>query len=487
MRVLVGGISHESNTFSNVLTGMRQFEASRLAYGDDIPKMYSGTNTSVGGFLRAASELGIEPVFTVVAGANPSGPVLRSTYEAFKQRILDGLRKQRVHGVYLALHGAMTVTEIGDGEGDLLRAVREIVGPAVPIVATLDLHSMLTDEMLENADALVFFKTYPHVDMADRAVEAAHLLARSVRGEIRPVAGHKRLPLMPPPTKMRTAIEPMVSVGRRMVEMEQTGQVLSASFNHTFPYSDFPYVGAGGLVYTDNDPGRAQELAEELADYVWERRAMLWHEPTSIADAVERALRHDGAPVVISDGADNPGGGSAADGVEILRELIRREVAPAAFGTVWDPGAVELCWNAGVGTEIELRIGGKIDRFHGDPLDVRGTIERLHDGQFTYRGPMSRGAPGNMGRTVVLRVGGIRVMLNEYRVQNYDPEIFRCVGIEPTEQKIVVVKSVVHFRAAYEPIASLVVEADGPGLVSLDLNRFPFKNVPRPIFGLDRF
>ena len=190
---------------------------------------------------------------------------------------------------------------------------------------------------------------------------------------------------------------------------------------------------------------------------------------------------------MISDGADNPGGGTAADGVELLRELLRRRVSPAAVGTIWDPGAVELCWNAGEGEEVELRLGGKVDRFHGDPIDVRGAVERLGDGRFTYKGPMSRGARGNMGRCAVLRVDGVRVVVNELRVQNYDPEIFRCVGIEPTEQKVVAVKSVVHFRAAYEPLASLVVEADGPGISSLDLSRFPYENVPRPLFGLDRW
>ncbi|HUX87852.1 MAG TPA: M81 family metallopeptidase [Chloroflexota bacterium] len=486
MRVLVGGITHESNTFSNMLTGERQF-AGGVAEGEAIVQTYLGTKTSVGGFLQAAAELGIQPVFTLIAGAEPSGPVLRSTYEGFKARILDGVRRNQVDGIYLALHGAMVVTEIGDGEGDLLKAVREIVGPDLPIAVSLDLHALLTDDMLNNASVIVFYKTYPHVDMAERAVDATRLLARTIQGEIRPVYGHRRLRLLPPVTRMRTAIEPMVSVGRRMVELEQTGEALTASFNHTFPYSDFPYVGSGSLVYTDSEPARAQSLADELADYVWQRRELLWHEPTPIPEAVDRALRHPGAPVVISDGADNPGGGSASDSVEILRELLRRKVSPAAVGTIWDPGAVELLWNAGVGSEIELRIGGKVDRFHGDPIDVRGTVERLHDGSFTHKGPMSRGSAGNLGRTAVLRVDGVRVVLNSQRVQNYDPEIFRCVGIEPTDQKIVVVKSVVHFRAAYEPLASLVVEADGPGLTSLDHRLFPFRNVPRPIFGLDRF
>ena len=486
MRVLVGGITHESNTFSNMLTGERQF-ADGVTEGEAIVQTYFGTKTSVGGFLEAAGELGIEPVFTLVAGAEPSGPVLRSTYEGFKARILAGVRRHQVDGIYLNLHGAMVVTEIGDGEGDLLKAVREIVGPDLPIAVSLDLHALLTDDMLQNANIIVFYKTYPHVDMAERAIDATRLLARTIEGEIRPVYGHRRLPLLPPVTRMRTAIEPMVSVGRRMVDLEQTGQALTASFNHTFPYSDFPYVGSGSLVYTDGEPTKAQDLADELADYVWQRRELLWHEPTPIAEAVDRALRHPGAPVVISDGADNPGGGSASDSVEILRELLRRKASPAAVGTIWDPGAVDLLWNAGVGSEIELRIGGKVDRFHGDPIDVRGTVERLHDGSFTYKGPMGRGSAGNLGRTAVLRVDGVRIVLNSERAQNYDPEIFRCVGIEPTEQKIVVVKSVVHFRAAYEPLASLVVEADGPGLTSLDHSRFPFKNVPRPIFGLDRF
>jgi microcystin degradation protein MlrC len=467
---------------------MRQFEAGHTAYDDDIPARFVGTNTSAGGFLGAAKGLGIEPVFTVVAGANPSGPVVPATYEHFKSRILDGLNGPRVDGVYLALHGAMVVADLddGDGEGDLLAAVRARVGPDVPIVATCDLHSLVTDRMLANANAVVWFKTYPHIDMGDRAVEAAHLLARCVSGEIRPTVGIKRLPMAPAVTRMRTGIEPMAGIGRRMVEMEQRGEALTASFNHTFPYADVPYLGAGAIVYTDGDRDRAQALAAELANDVWSKRAMLWHTPTSVADAVDRALAHDGRPVVISDGADNPGGGTAADGVEILRELLKRGATEAAVGTIWDPGAVELCHNAGVGATIDLRLGGKVDRFHGDPIDLTGTIERLSDGQFTYRGPMSHGASASMGRSVVLRVEGVRVIVNEQRVQNYDPEIFRCVGIEPTEQRILVVKSVVHFRAAYEPIANLIVECDGPGISSLDMTRFPFAKVPRPMFGLDR-
>ena len=292
MKVLVGGISHESNTFANAFTGRQEFEASHLAHGDDVPRLFLGTNTEVGGFLASSKANGIEPTCSLVAHAEPSGPVVRATYEEFKERILADLRRTRFDGVYLALHGAMTVQGLGDGEGDLLRAVREVVGPEVPVVATLDLHTLLTDAMLESADALVVYKTYPHVDMADRAAEAARLLARIAAGEVRPVAGCCRLPLLAPPTRMRTDAEPMRSVGQRMVEMETSGLALSASFNHSFPYSDFPYTGAGALVYADGDRTRADELAHELADYVWERRASLRHTPTSVADAVARALAH---------------------------------------------------------------------------------------------------------------------------------------------------------------------------------------------------
>jgi microcystin degradation protein MlrC len=487
MRILVGGIKHETNLFSNILTSMREFRERELLLGDEIPAELAGTSTEIGGFLQVAKELDIEPVFTVMAAANPAGAVVRSAYDELCSHILDGLRREKVDGVYLALHGAMCVDGVGDGEGTLLKMVRNIVGPDMPVVATLDLHTLLTDAMIDNADALVIYKTYPHIDAAERAMDATRLLARIVKGEIHPVVASRKLALAPPPTKMYTNREPMVSVGRRMVEMEQSGQALSASFNHTFPWADVPYLGAGSLVYTDGNPALAQQLAGELADYVWQRREMLWHTPTTISDAVERALQHNGAPVVIADVSDNPGGGTASDGVEVLRELIRRKVSPAAFGTVWDPGAVEMCWNAGVEAEIDLRIGGKVDRFHGLPLDVRGTVERLSDGEFTYKGPMSRGAPGSMGRAAVLRVGDIKIILNSSRTQPFDPEIFRCVGIEPTEQRIVVVKSMVHFRAAFEPLASLIIEADGPGISSLDYASFPYRNAPRPMYGIDRY
>jgi len=492
MRVLVGHFSHETNTFSNVYTGLPQFSASRkVTVGEEMRQAFAGTNTGVGGYIAAAGELGLELVFTVGASAAPSGLVLKSAYDHFSGQILAGLEGGPFDGVLLALHGAMCAqgAEDLDGEGTLIKRLRERVGPDVPIVVTLDLHTLLTDRMLEHADLIIWYKTYPHVDMADRAVEAARLLARLIRREIKPALGVRRLPLLAPITRMRTGRQPMQGIVERMVEIEREPGVLTASFVHGFPYADVPYNCAAAVVYTDGHHALAQRHADELADRLWSQRALLAYRAAPIPDVIDRALREPSGLIVIPDVSDNPGGGGTGDSVEVLRELLRRQVDRAAFGGLWDPGAVGLLHNAGEGTEITLRLGGKVDAFHGQPLDVTGVVERLHDGTFEYKGPMSRGARGTMGPCAVLRIptenGRVRVLVHEYRFQVVDPEMFRCVGIEPTAERIVVLKSSVHFRAAFEPIAAQVIEVDGPGLVPQDVASLPWRHVPRPIFPLD--
>ncbi len=486
MRLFLAMLSHETNTFSNVPTDRGQFEARHLHYGGEIVETFRGTGTCLGGMIAAAERLGARLVPSVAAAASPAGRVTRDIYTHVKDRMLADLRAAGpVDGVLLDLHGAMVPEGLDDGEGDVIAAVRAAVGPDVPIAVTLDLHGNLTEAMVRGADLLHGYKTYPHVDMAERGVEAAERLAEAVGKRIRPTAAFRRPPLMPPIGAQRTAVGPMRRLYDMADEMERDPRVLSISIFAGFPYADIPEAGLGIYVVTDGDVALAEELAERLSRTAWAHRHEFVHTGLPVPEAVRRALAAEGQPIVLADMADNTGGGAAGDGTEILRELVRVGARSAVVACLWDPGAVQECMRAGVGARVTLDVGGKVDDRHGAPLRVTGVVRTLSDGRFVHKGPMGRGLPGRLGTTAVLDVDGVKVILISYRWQTLDPEMLRFVGIEPLDHKIVVVKSTIHYRAAFEPLAREIVEVDAPGLSSSNLDRFRFERVRRPIFPLD--
>ena len=385
----------------------------------------------------------------------------------------------------LDLHGAMVCEGIDDGEGDLIGAVRAAVGPAVPIAVTLDFHGNLTPEMAREADLLHGYKTYPHVDMAERGMEATERLLQVVAGRIRPTAALRTPPILPPLGNQGTARGPMRRLYDMADEMEKDPKVISVSVFAGFPLADIPPAGLGVYVVTDGDQALADRLADELARTAWEHRHEFIHTALPVPEAVARALAAEGRPIVLADMADNTGGGAAGDGTEVLRELLRVGARAAIVACIWDPAAVAACVKAGVGQSVTLDVGGKVDNRHGAPLHVTGTVRTLSDGRFVHKGPMARGLPGRLGTTAVLDVNDVKVILISYRWQTLDPEMIRFVGLDPLEHKVLVVKSTIHYRAAFEPIAREIVEVDAPGLSSSNLARFDFKRVRRPIFPLD--
>ena len=486
MRLFLAMLSHETNTFSNVPTDRAQFEARHLHYGGEIVETFRGTGTCLGGMIEAAERLGARLVPSVAAAASPAGRVTRDIYAHVKDRILADLAAAGpLDGVLLDLHGAMVPEGIDDGEGDILAAVRRAVGPKVPIAVTLDLHGNLTEAMVRGADLLHGYKTYPHVDMAERGVEATLRLADVIGGKIRPTAAFRTPPLMPPIGSQRTAVGPMRRLYDVAGEMEQDPKVLSVSIFAGFPYADIPEAGLGIYVVTDGDQALAETLAERLARIAWEHRHEFVHTAPPVPEAVRRALAAEGQPIILADMADNTGGGAAGDGTEILRELLRVGARSAVVACLWDPQAVAACVAAGVGRSVTLDVGGKVDDRHGAPLRVTGIVRTLSDGRFVHKGPMSRGLPGRLGTTAVLDVNDVKVILISYRWQTLDPEMLRFVGLEPSDHKIVVVKSTIHYRAAFEPLAREIVEVDAPGLSSSNLDRFRYERVRRPIFPLD--
>src|SRR5207253_8914317 len=395
----------------------------------------------------------------------PAGRVTADFYEATTRRLLDDLRGAgSPDGVRLGLHGAMVPGGLEDGEGDLLRAVRATVGSALPVAATLDFHANVTAEMVRHTTLLHGYKTYPHVDMDARGREATERLRDVVAKRRRPTVAWRQPPLLPPIAGQLTARGPMRRLYDRAAEMERDPRVVTISIFAGFPLADIRDAGLSVYVATDHDPGLAAGLADELAATAWAHRDEFLHTAPPVGEAVARALAAPGRPVVLADIADNTGGGAAGDTTEILRELLRAGARQTTVACLWDREAVRACVAAGVGATVTLKVGGKVDPSHGAPVEVTGQVRTLSDGRFVHRGPMFRGLEGRLGPTAVLDVNDLKIILISLRWQTLDPEMLRFVGLDPLAERIIVVKSSIHYRAAFEPLAHAIIEADAPGL-----------------------
>lgn len=485
MRFFIAMVSHETNTFSPLPTGRPQFEARDLRYGGELLEAYRGTGTCLGGMIEAAERHGVTLLPSVAAAAAPGGRVSKELYAEVKQRLLTDLRAAGpLDGVLLDLHGAMVVDGLDDGEGDLLAAVRATIA-ARPLAVTLDFHANVTDAMARAATLLHGYKTYPHVDMDARGREATERLLDVARGRLRPAAALRRPALLPPLGSQATARGPMRRLYDLADALEREPGVVSISVFAGFPLADIHDAGLAVYVATDGDGGHAGRLADRLAETAWQHRQEFVHAALPPAEAVARALAMEGGPVVLADMADNTGGGAAGDTTGLLRELLRARARGATVACLWDPGAAAVCARAGAGATVTLTVGGKVDPAHGAPVELTGRVRTLSDGRFVHKGPMFRGLPGRLGTTAVLEVEGVKIILISERWQTLDPEMIRLVGIDPLAEKILAVKSTIHYRAAFEPLAHAIIEVDAPGLSSSNLARFPFARVRRPIFPLD--
>lgn len=486
MRFVVGMLSHETNMFSSVKTELRHFQERSLFYGEEMFKEFKGTKTSIGGAMDAATANNIELIPTVAANAMPSGIVTADTYRSLKERILNDIKKAgKVDGVIALLHGSMVAEGVGNAEGDLLHAVRQVVGPKVPIACTLDLHATITNLLVESCDLLFGHNTNPHVDSYERAVEACDATVAMARGKIKPVKALRKPPMMPPTINMRTTEGPMVKIFERAYAMERNSAVINVNVAGGFPFADTEESGFSVVVITNNDQGLAEKYAQELSDFAWSLRREFLKPLTPVPEAVRKAIEAKEGPMILADVADNPGGGGSGDGTVVLKTLIEMGAKDVGFALIKDPEAVAKAIGAGVGATITMKVGGKTDSFHGPPVEVTGRVKTITDGVFIHKGPMGTGSKGEIGRSAVLEVDGVELIVAERKMAPNDPEIFRRHGIEPTEKKILVVKSRGHFRAAYEPFAKEIIEVDAPGVASPNLKQFPYRHVRRPIFPLD--
>jgi microcystin degradation protein MlrC len=480
VRVGLASFQHETNTYCPERTRLADF---RVARGGELLRRAKGTRTAIGGLVAGLEEIGAEIVPLVAAGATPSGPIEAAAYAALRAELEVALaRAGRLDALALALHGAAVAEGSDDVEAELCRSLRARIGSGTPFVATFDLHGNVSQAMADALDWPFPCREYPHVDTWERGLAAARSLPALAGGRARPVTHVERLPLLLPPTA--TGSGPGAAVAARCAEEARRPGLLACEFFHGFPWADSPLAGASVVAVADGDPGAARDSARAVARFVWELREAFRPATLSCVEAVAHALSLPGRPIVVNEASDNPGGGAPGDGTHLLRALLAADPDQACFGLIADLEVARAAHAAGIGAKLEVALGGKRHRLHGEPLRVRAEVTALSNGRFTPRAMLS-GVEMNLGPMARLRIGRVEVLVSSRSQQVFDAEVFRIHGIDVRRAKLVALKSAHHFRAGFEPLAAAIVTADGPGLTSRRIEAFPRARTRRPIWPLD--
>lgn len=481
-RVAVGSILTECNQFGGKLIEHAEFARSQLARCDEVMSIEGG---AVGGMLHTLRECNAAIVPLVVASAYPGGPIAQECYAQLKADLLADLRNALpVAGVLLALHGAAVTTEIGDVEGDLIAATRAIVGPDVPIVGTLDLHANVTTQMMREADGLVAWETYPHVDPFTTGVRGARLLLGTLDGAHKPTMAMAKVPILTSAINASTVGEgPFADVMRLAKSFESQPGILSTSALHAHATLDVAEMGGGGLVITDGDEERAATLANQIAQLMWEKRFALEPETLTPVEAVNAGLEIAGGPIVLVECADCVGGGAAGDSVATIPALQNLREGFAIIPVV-DPEAAAQCHQAGEGNTVTVTLGHKIDPQWGDPLTLSGTVKTLSDGEFQYTGGIWAQEWAEMGPSAVLECGSVQILITTHGTYEWRDEQFSALNMDIEGAKFIVAKNPMNYRQTYDEIAKGEFVLDTPGATPPTLKHFTYHNVPSPYFPL---
>ena len=491
-RFVIALVKHETNTFSPVPTTLMSFgHGNGPHFGRSAIDALRDSNQPFAAYLDIAEQEGAEIAVPVAAESWPSSPCSRDTFETLVEPLLDAVRIG-CDALFLDLHGAMVIDDGDDAEGELLARIREIA-PDLPIAVTLDYHANLSPAMVANATIITGYKTYPHVDMYDVGRLAGELLVRAMKGEIRPVMRHRWLPMLT--SIMRHAPEdgPAGDIIDYARDMERSGQVLAATLLPGFPHADTRHTGLSAVVVTDDAPQLAQEVADHMAEIAWARRAEFVLHPPPLEQSVAYARRlgesPQTGPVLLIDHCDNCGSGGTQDVMKVVDEILRQGLQDVAIGPIRDPASVARMIAAGVGNRVTLELGGHADMpsigLRAAPLSITGRVRVITDGEITITGPMYTGLKTHLGRTAVLDTGAVQIVVTERHHEPYDLAVFEHCGIDPRRKTFVMLKSRIHYRAAFKPIASHVVECAGAGVTNADLSVYRYAKLTRPIFPLD--
>ncbi len=479
-RIAIAGFQHETNTFAPAKATFQDFADGSgwpaLQRGESMFAVFPSTNLPIAGAMRELQDCRHDLVPLVWASATPSAEVTEDAFERIAGALLEDLAAALpVDGVYLDLHGAMVTEHLEDGEGELLRRVRSTVGPAVPVVASLDLHANVTPEMLEYSDLMVAYRTYPHVDMADTGARAARCLDAFLRGKGPHYKSLRHLPFLIPLTWQTTLTEPARSIYAEIERIESADLV--PSFTPGFPAADIRWCGPAVFAYSSS-PQAAEDAASRLEQRILGVAHEFAGETYLPDDAVRAAMARRGSrPILLADTQDNPGAGGTSDTVGLLEALVRNDAQDAVLAVMADSEAVAAGHSAGVGATVTIDLGGKSGAPGQVPFHGTFVVERLGSGMFTGTGPMWGGAPMNLGPMMLLRIGGVRVVTASRKEQAADQAIFRHLGVEPAQQRILALKSSVHFRADFAPIADDILVVQAPGAMPLNPADLPFKRL----------
>ncbi|MSP88441.1 MAG: M81 family peptidase [Alphaproteobacteria bacterium] len=496
-RIAVGGFQHETNTFATARADWQAFVDAggwpTAQRGDGIVEAMAGLNIPLAGAIERLKALGHRVVPLAWANASPSDVVTRDAYERLCEWMLDELKsKGPFDGLYFDLHGAMVAEHQDDGEGEFLRRIRAVVGSKIPISVSLDLHSNTTRAMIEGADGLFAYRTYPHVDMAATGARAAEHLDGLLNGSRADKRALRQLPFLIPLTWQCSLVEPSRTIYAGLAGLEGGG-VSIVSFSPGFPAADFADCGPAVFAY-GSDQGAVEGIVNRLVEQVAAAEmkfAGRLYNPAEAVRAAQDIARGATKPVALADTQDNPGAGGASDTMGLLRALIDADAQGAAIGLIVDPASAKAAHAAGEGKTVKLALGGK-SRIPGDaPVEASFTVEKLGDGRLTGTGPMLKNAKVNLGPTACLRIGGVRIAVASTKVQMLDQALFRHFGIEPKAQKILGIKSSVHFRADFQPICADVLVVEAPGPMIVDPAKLPWKKLRKgvrlspggPVFG----
>ena len=488
MRVLTAEIYHETNTFSCRKTDIQSFKDGVLLMNTEAITARGDANTELAGFLDAGKIHGWQIDHILTASAGPGGLVTRSAFDSLVLSLIAAAKNNHYDGILLGMHGAMVTEFCDDGEGEILKRLRAAIGPDVPIAITLDLHANVSIEMCSLANVIVSYKTYPHIDMREVGIHAADILQRTMADEIRPRTIRVSRPMLEEINGGRTDIGPMIDRFAEARNYETGDDVFAVSINAGFASADIAEVGPTVLVTAQGDFLAHTTFAETIAEDIWARRKEVLNTYHSVEAAANIAAQFDAGngPLIIADYADNPGAGGYGDSTNLLRALLDANISNVCFGPMVDPDAVQQLQKEKIGDQITVSLGGKTNPdFGGAPLSLDAELIATSNGDYIGNGPMICGLHGSFGPTVVIRVDGIEILVVSIARQMLDLQQFESFGIEPQNKNIVALKSMQHFRAAFEPIAVEVIVCDSGALCTPDYDRLPYRNVPRPIFPLD--
>ncbi|MDF1516113.1 MAG: M81 family metallopeptidase, partial [Anaerolineae bacterium] len=456
--------------------------------GDEMLVNWQSTRTELAGMLTILSGMhNCEIVPTFLARALSGAPMREETFETLLNELLASLSKAGpLDGVLLVLHGAMMSQQTPDATGKVLEQVRALVGADVPIVGTLDLHANVTARMVREATALIGYHTVPHIDMFEAGQKAASVMIDTVSGKISPVTALVRLPMLVPPENSTHNWAPLGDVISKAIELEKNGMIIHGGIYPVQVWMDTPDIAASVVVIVDKQHKKANKYANMLAEMLWTRRHDFAFDMLSPEQAVNRAITRTDGMVILCDSADATSSGSTGDSTAILKALLHH--APfdeIALVNIVDPGVVIQALDAGIGATLTVDVGGKLAPGLFAPVEFTGYVKTISDGTFVFKGPGMRGVPHHMGRTVVLYAGGIHLVVMERGVSQWDPQMYRSLGEEPADARMVQVKSPMVFRAAYEGLYDEVIFVDAPGAASPQLTSLQWQYLPRPMFPFD--